>query len=87
MAVTTETGQLLVCGSNNKGQLGINNTEDAVTLTLITAIKDKVTMVTGGWDFSVAVTGSLNVDILMVLYYLCQKLSSFINISVILKSY
>lgn len=74
MMITAETGQLLVCGSNNKGQLGINNTEDVVSLTLITAIKDKVTMVTGGWDFSVAVTGSLNVDnniTLIVLYYLC----------------
>jgi alpha-tubulin suppressor-like RCC1 family protein len=52
------TGQLYSCGSNNKGQLGLNSTEDVSVLTpVIVGNNDPVTMTTGGWDFSLAISG------------------------------
>ena len=52
----SEDGLLWTCGSNNKGQLGLGSTEDVTTLTIVPDLKN-VTMATGGWDFSLAVTG------------------------------
>jgi len=53
---------LYACGSNNKGQLGIDDLEDKTTLTLIPSFKVKVTMVAGGWDFTFALSGTQNGD-------------------------
>lgn len=58
LTVVLDCGKLYTCGSNNKGQLGINTTDDAYTLqNVVIDENDKVVMATGGWDFSVAITG------------------------------
>ncbi|XP_045176945.2 secretion-regulating guanine nucleotide exchange factor-like isoform X2 [Mercenaria mercenaria] len=52
-------GKLYTCGSNNKGQLGLNSTDDVFVLTPVTVGNDEnVTIATGGWDFSLAITES-----------------------------
>ena len=48
------------CGNNNKGQLGIGHREDVTELKPVSALKSiRVNKVAGGWDFSLAVSGSL----------------------------
>ncbi|KAL4225418.1 hypothetical protein ACF0H5_016108 [Mactra antiquata] len=55
--VISESGQLYSCGNNDKGQLGLNSTQNESRLKHITALSTKtVTMATGGWDFTLAVT-------------------------------
>lgn len=55
----TESGDIYTCGSNNKGQLGLNATADVSVLSPVSLpSKSRVVMVTGGWDFSLAVTES-----------------------------
>ncbi|XP_005990554.1 secretion-regulating guanine nucleotide exchange factor [Latimeria chalumnae] len=57
-AVITGTGELFVCGQNNKGQLGLGHTEDVTSFTLCSALSGfHVTQVTCGWDFTVILTG------------------------------
>lgn len=50
-----DDGKLWTCGSNSKGQLGLGSLEDVLTLTLVNDLKD-ISMVAGGWDFSLAVS-------------------------------
>ena len=53
-------GAIYSCGSNNKGQLGIGHKKDASTLQFVSALRDvRVIKVSGGWDFSLALSGSI----------------------------
>lgn len=53
----TDCGQLFACGSNNKGQLGLNSTDDFHVLTRVsTPVGIRVVMATAGWDFTLIVT-------------------------------
>ena len=56
--IVSDSGKLLACGSNSKGQLGVGTLQDVHTLTRVTALKATVVMVTGGWDFSIALSGN-----------------------------
>ncbi|KAL3843185.1 hypothetical protein ACJMK2_021135 [Sinanodonta woodiana] len=57
--ILTEKHQIWLCGSNNKGQLGLGTTSDVAVPTLVAKIQDEsVVVVTGGWDFSMAVTAT-----------------------------
>ncbi|CAH1256903.1 SERGEF [Branchiostoma lanceolatum] len=49
-------GRLLVCGWNQKGQLGLGHREDVSVLTQVTALTEPVDTVACGWDFTLAVT-------------------------------
>ncbi|XP_021350357.1 secretion-regulating guanine nucleotide exchange factor-like isoform X1 [Mizuhopecten yessoensis] len=52
-----DEGDLYVCGSNNKGQLGLGHTHDITTLTKVKVPGDNaVTKATGGWDFTFIIT-------------------------------
>ncbi|NXH60277.1 SRGEF factor, partial [Rhabdornis inornatus] len=58
-AVTTDTGQLFVCGCNKDGQLGLNHTEDVLHFTWCTALSGFcVKQVACGWDFTIILVGS-----------------------------
>ncbi|XP_076116547.1 secretion-regulating guanine nucleotide exchange factor-like isoform X1 [Mytilus galloprovincialis] len=52
--VLTDNGKLFVCGSNDKGQLGLGSTEDQTVLTPVGSIeREIITKVVGGWDFTI----------------------------------
>ncbi|CAC5424261.1 SERGEF [Mytilus coruscus] len=51
--VLTDNGKLFVCGSNDKGQLGLGSTEDKTELTPVGSMeREIITKVVGGWDFT-----------------------------------
>ncbi|KAK7892117.1 hypothetical protein WMY93_024080 [Mugilogobius chulae] len=50
--VITENGKVFVCGQNNKGQLGLGHTIDIYTLELCPGLRQKITNVSCGWDFT-----------------------------------
>lgn len=53
----TDSGELFTCGSNSKGQLGINTTGDSPVLKpVVVGNGQKVFMAVGGWDFSMAIS-------------------------------
>ncbi|KAM4619104.1 secretion-regulating guanine nucleotide exchange factor isoform 2-T2 [Polymixia lowei] len=54
--VVTENGELLVCGQNHKGQLGLGHTADISTLQLWPCLSQKVVNVSCGWDFTLLLT-------------------------------
>ncbi|XP_033753080.1 LOW QUALITY PROTEIN: secretion-regulating guanine nucleotide exchange factor-like, partial [Pecten maximus] len=57
--VIDDDGSLFVCGSNNKGQLGLGHTQDISTLTKVKLPGDTVvTKATGGWDFTLIITAT-----------------------------
>ncbi|MGH0165471.1 UNVERIFIED_CONTAM: hypothetical protein FKN15_063764 [Acipenser sinensis] len=57
-AVVTGAGEVLLCGQNNKGQLGLGHTVDALLFTPCAALRGhNVVQVSGGWDFTVILTG------------------------------
>ncbi|XP_052400223.1 secretion-regulating guanine nucleotide exchange factor isoform X1 [Carassius gibelio] len=57
-ALITESGDLLMCGQNHKGQLGLSHTTEVITFQLCPLPGGKrVQQVSCGWDFSVILTG------------------------------
>ncbi|XP_069133300.1 secretion-regulating guanine nucleotide exchange factor-like [Argopecten irradians] len=57
--VIDDEGNLFVCGSNNKGQLGLGHTRDVSTLTKVQLPEGSVvTKATGGWDFTLIITAA-----------------------------
>ncbi|XP_053175684.1 secretion-regulating guanine nucleotide exchange factor [Scomber japonicus] len=54
--VVTENKEVFVCGQNNKGQLGLGHTADLSTLQLCPGLKQRVTNVACGWDFTLLLT-------------------------------
>lgn len=55
-----ENGTLLVCGSNEKGQLGIGSTENISVLTPVKDLEGEIIIkVDGGWDFTLILNGKL----------------------------
>uniref|UniRef100_A0A8C1LJA0 Secretion regulating guanine nucleotide exchange factor n=1 Tax=Cyprinus carpio TaxID=7962 RepID=A0A8C1LJA0_CYPCA len=57
-AVITESGDLLMCGQNHKGQLGLSHTSEVITFQLCPLPGcTRVQQVSCGWDFSVILTG------------------------------
>ncbi|XP_050409912.1 secretion-regulating guanine nucleotide exchange factor [Patella vulgata] len=64
LAITDEN-KLLVCGSNSRGQLGLGHTEDITVLTSLPEFHNKpINQVVGGWDFTLAVSGQPQGDVL-----------------------
>ncbi|XP_029909695.1 secretion-regulating guanine nucleotide exchange factor [Myripristis murdjan] len=54
--VVTESGEVLVCGQNHKGQLGLGHTTDVSILRLCPHLSQRVTSVSCGWDFTLLLT-------------------------------
>ncbi|XP_076847063.1 secretion-regulating guanine nucleotide exchange factor isoform X2 [Brachyhypopomus gauderio] len=60
----TESGDLLVCGQNHKGQLGLGHTSDVMTFDLCPLPGCRsVQQVSCGWDFTIMLTDQRNVPI------------------------
>ncbi|XP_036432336.1 secretion-regulating guanine nucleotide exchange factor isoform X3 [Colossoma macropomum] len=56
-ALITETGELLVCGQNHKGQLGLGHISDVTTFRLCPLPGSQtVQQVSCGWDFTILLT-------------------------------
>lgn len=56
-ALMTDSGSLLVCGQNHKGQLGLGHTTDVLTFASL-SISSPIQQVCCGWDFSLFLTNS-----------------------------
>ncbi|KAL4622756.1 secretion-regulating guanine nucleotide exchange factor isoform X1 [Arapaima gigas] len=57
-ALVTEAGQLLVCGQNDRGQLGLGHTSEITTFCLSLSLAQCfVRQVSCGWDFTLILTG------------------------------
>ncbi|XP_048013843.1 secretion-regulating guanine nucleotide exchange factor isoform X1 [Megalobrama amblycephala] len=57
-AVITESGDLLMCGQNHKGQLGLSHTSEVITFQPCPLSGcGRVQQVSCGWDFSIILTG------------------------------
>uniref|UniRef100_A0A8C6Q1Y4 Secretion regulating guanine nucleotide exchange factor n=1 Tax=Nothobranchius furzeri TaxID=105023 RepID=A0A8C6Q1Y4_NOTFU len=54
--VITESGELFVCGQNNKGQLGLGHNADTSAFQLCPILNQRVRSVSCGWDFSLLLT-------------------------------
>ncbi|KAK3525693.1 hypothetical protein QTP70_005845 [Hemibagrus guttatus] len=58
-ALITESGELLVCGQNRKGQLGLGHVSEVMTFQLCQLpVSRTVQQVSCGWDFTIILTGS-----------------------------
>ncbi|XP_033823565.1 secretion-regulating guanine nucleotide exchange factor [Periophthalmus magnuspinnatus] len=59
--VVTGNGEVFVCGQNNKRQLGLGHTLNVYTLELCPSLRQKITNVSCGWDFTLLLsdTGQL----------------------------
>ncbi|XP_018620878.2 secretion-regulating guanine nucleotide exchange factor isoform X1 [Scleropages formosus] len=56
-ALITEAGQLLVCGQNHRGQLGLGHTSEVTTFRLCFSLGQRsVRQVSCGWDFTLILT-------------------------------
>lgn len=56
--VLTESGEVIVCGQNHKGQLGLGHRTDISTLQLCPVVNHRVANVACGWDFTLLLTDS-----------------------------
>ncbi|KAM6936958.1 secretion-regulating guanine nucleotide exchange factor [Xenentodon cancila] len=54
--LVTECGEVLVCGQNHRGQLGLGHTTDVSTLQVCPLSHRRVTSVACGWDFTLLLT-------------------------------
>ncbi|XP_013869066.1 secretion-regulating guanine nucleotide exchange factor isoform X1 [Austrofundulus limnaeus] len=54
--VITESGEVFVCGQNDRGQLGLGHNINISTLQLCPGLNQRVTHVTCGWDFTLLLT-------------------------------
>ncbi|XP_061577676.1 secretion-regulating guanine nucleotide exchange factor [Cololabis saira] len=54
--LVTESGEVFVCGQNQRGQLGLGHTSDVSTLQLCPLPRQRVTNVACGWDFTLLIT-------------------------------
>ncbi|XP_041852553.1 secretion-regulating guanine nucleotide exchange factor [Melanotaenia boesemani] len=52
----TDSGEVFVCGQNNRGQLGLGHKEDILTFQLCSVLNQRVTNVACGWDFTLLLT-------------------------------
>ncbi|XP_075996845.1 secretion-regulating guanine nucleotide exchange factor [Genypterus blacodes] len=48
----TENGEVLVCGNNHRGQLGLGHTANVLTFHLCSSLSQRVKSVACGWDFT-----------------------------------
>uniref|UniRef100_A0A4W5PMC0 Secretion regulating guanine nucleotide exchange factor n=1 Tax=Hucho hucho TaxID=62062 RepID=A0A4W5PMC0_9TELE len=55
-AVLSEKGELLVCGHNHRGQLGLGHSLEVTTFQLCPLIGQRVAHVSCGWDFTLVLT-------------------------------
>ncbi|XP_012994204.3 secretion-regulating guanine nucleotide exchange factor isoform X2 [Esox lucius] len=55
--VVSEEGELLVCGQNHKGQLGLGHSSEVRTFKICPLIGHRVAQVSCGWDFTLILTG------------------------------
>uniref|UniRef100_A0A8K9XKN9 RCC1-like domain-containing protein n=1 Tax=Oncorhynchus mykiss TaxID=8022 RepID=A0A8K9XKN9_ONCMY len=55
-AVVSEKGELLVCGQNHRGQLGLGHSLAVTTFQLCPLIGQRVAHVSCGWDFTLVLT-------------------------------
>ncbi|XP_041705751.1 secretion-regulating guanine nucleotide exchange factor [Coregonus clupeaformis] len=55
-AVVSEEGELLVCGQNHKGQLGLGHSSEVTTFQLCPLIGQRAAHVSCGWDFTLVLT-------------------------------
>ncbi|XP_032437941.1 secretion-regulating guanine nucleotide exchange factor isoform X3 [Xiphophorus hellerii] len=56
--VLTESGEVFVCGQNDRGQLGLGHSTNVLTLQLCPVLNHRVTNVACGWDFTLFLTDS-----------------------------
>uniref|UniRef100_A0A3Q0S2K7 Secretion regulating guanine nucleotide exchange factor n=1 Tax=Amphilophus citrinellus TaxID=61819 RepID=A0A3Q0S2K7_AMPCI len=54
--VITESGEVFVCGQNNRGQLGLGRNTEISTLQHCPVLNRRVTSVACGWDFTLLLT-------------------------------
>ncbi|XP_013415628.1 secretion-regulating guanine nucleotide exchange factor isoform X1 [Lingula anatina] len=53
----TDSGQLFACGNNNKGQLGLQHTEEMFRPQIVKALEKELTVCAkGGWDFTLVLS-------------------------------
>ncbi|XP_027891795.1 secretion-regulating guanine nucleotide exchange factor isoform X2 [Xiphophorus couchianus] len=56
--VLTESGEVFVCGQNDRGQLGLGHSTNVLTLQLCPVLNHRVANVACGWDFTLLLTDS-----------------------------
>ncbi|XP_023201664.1 secretion-regulating guanine nucleotide exchange factor isoform X1 [Xiphophorus maculatus] len=56
--VLTESGEVFVCGQNDRGQLGLGHSTNVLTLQLCPVLNHRVAKVACGWDFTLLLTDS-----------------------------
>ncbi|XP_068168540.1 secretion-regulating guanine nucleotide exchange factor [Antennarius striatus] len=54
--VISDSGEVFVCGQNDRGQLGLGHYSDVSTLQLCSSLRLRVTKVACGWDFTLLLT-------------------------------
>ncbi|XP_028285838.1 secretion-regulating guanine nucleotide exchange factor isoform X2 [Parambassis ranga] len=54
--LVTESGEVFVCGQNNRGQLGLGHNADILTFQPCLILNHKITNLACGWDFTLLLT-------------------------------